>query len=105
MLFTHQQRRAIRQAAESFRKGDHKHVADLADLYAPLSRGNIAFINAVCRRADESDLYPIDGRFNATERAIRKAREIRRDTGDCDGGLAYVLLLDGLVSDIVNSAI
>lgn len=87
MRFTHQQRRrAIRQAAESFRKGDHEHVADLADLYAPLRRSNIAFIDAVCRRADESDLYPIDGRFNAAERAIRKAREIRRNTGDCDGG-------------------
>lgn len=62
---------------------------------------NIRAINKWFRDNDESHLWPISGRFNCTERAIRKARQFQRDSGAIYG-LEYVYLLDGIISEIVN---
>jgi len=62
---------------------------------------NIKAINKAFRKADESHLYPIRGRFNATERAIRKARKYQQESGAVYG-LEYSLLLDSIISEIVN---
>ena len=76
-------------------------IAERAEKYNGLA--NIAFINNAYRIQDESHLYPVNGRFDATERAIRKARKFQREAGPVYG-LEYSLLLDGLLSEIVNSA-
>jgi len=60
---------------------------------------NIAAINKLFRDQDESHLWPINGKFNATERAIRNARKHRGH--GCDG-LAYAMTLDTWISNIVN---
>ena len=65
-------------------------------------QANIAKINRSYRAQDESHLYPINNRFDATERAIRKARKFQRESGAVYG-LEYSLLLDSILSDIVNS--
>jgi hypothetical protein len=65
---------------------------------------NIRAINKIYRDQDESHLFPIRGRFNATERAIRKARVYQRDAGGVYG-LEYCYLLETIISDIVNHAI
>jgi len=65
-------------------------------------RSNIACINRLYRRQDESHLFPINGEFDATERAIRKAREYARANGAVYG-LEYAYMLDGLLSEIVNA--
>jgi hypothetical protein len=78
-------------------------IADLADLY--VNSANRAMINKLFRKQDESHLFPICGRFNATDRAIRRLQEQDRQ-GACIGyGLEYALALDGEISNIVNSAI
>jgi hypothetical protein len=65
---------------------------------------NIRAINKLYRAQDESRLYPVNGRFNVTERAIRKAREFQRQT-DAVYGLEYCYLLEGIMSRIVNEVI
>ena len=61
-------------------------------------------VNLYFREQDESHLWPINGRFNATERAIRKARQYRRDTGS-GYWLEYIYLLDSLIEEIVNEEV
>ena len=63
---------------------------------------NIKAINKLYREQDESHLFPICNRFNATERAIKKARKFQADT-DYVYGLEYSLLIDSLLSEIVNN--
>lgn len=59
-------------------------------------------INKYFRSIDESHLYPICGKFNATERAIRRLRKFRHDGGYCNEGLEYYLSLEREISNIVN---
>ena len=76
-----------------------EQIADRADRYN--GRANIAAINRLFRRQDESHLWPIRNRFNATERAIRR---LRREGYD-GAGLEYAYALDSEISRIVNSDI
>lgn len=63
---------------------------------------NIRAINKLYRTQDESHLWPIRGRFNVTERAIRKAREFQRHS-ESVYGLEYCYLLETIMSEIVNN--
>lgn len=78
-------------------------IVERAERYT--GRANRAAINREFRAADESHLWPIRGRFNATERAIRRVQRYMRETGEALTGLAYALLLDGELSRVVNEAI
>ena len=62
---------------------------------------NIRQINALFRKHDESHLWPICGRFNATERAIRHLRKIMRCNGET-GGFEYAYMLDEEIGFIIN---
>lgn len=77
-----------------------EEIAELADHKD--GRSNIVIINRLYRQQDESNCYPVFGRFNVTEQAIRKARKIQKNS-DSVYGLEYCLLLEGIMSDIVNS--
>jgi len=59
-------------------------------------------INAYFRSVDDSHSWPIRGRFNATERAIRRIRRRRRDGLCVDSGYEYYLTLENEISQIVN---
>ena len=61
--------------------------------------------NRAFRQDDESHLWPINGRFDATERAIRQARQYMRDVGTDMSGLEYALFLGSALSRIVNGSI
>lgn len=61
-------------------------------------------INAYFRKHDDSHLWPVCGRFNATERAIRRIRRYRRDGMEVCSGLEYYLTLEREISEIVNAA-
>ena len=54
--------------------------------------------NRYFRNEDESDMWPICGKFNVTERAIRKVRKL-----GLNGGLEYYLALEAEITDIVNN--
>lgn len=62
---------------------------------------NIKAINKIFREQDQSNLWPICGKYNVTERAIKKARKFMADSGAVYG-LEYCYLLDGIISDLVN---
>ena len=59
-------------------------------------------INKEFRLKDESHLWPIRSQFNATERAIRQARELMRYNGEFGSCFEYKAVLEGLISKIVN---
>ena len=63
---------------------------------------SIRKINAFFRRNDESHLYPVWGRFNVTERAIRRIRRYRRMGMEVNSGYEYYLTLEREISEIVN---
>ena len=65
---------------------------------------SIRQINRLFRRHDASGLWPICGRFNATERAIRRVRKVMQCNGST-GGSEYALMLDGEIGRIINKEI
>jgi hypothetical protein len=54
------------------------------------------------RDNDESHLWPVNGNFNATERAIRQLKKFEKDGGYYLNGLELILFLDDRLSQIVN---
>jgi hypothetical protein len=66
-----------------------------------IENGTIRVINAYFRANDESHKWPINNKFNATERAIRRLRK----TGLFHGGLEYFLALEDEISCVVNEVI
>ena len=62
-------------------------------------------INKHFRTTDDSKLWPICGKFNATERAIRRVRRFQAQTGTSIEGLEYWLALESELSNIVNGVI
>ena len=58
-------------------------------------------VNRQHRQRDDSDKWPVSGRFNVTERAIRQARQFRQEYGEISAD-EYTRLLDTLESSIVN---
>ncbi len=69
-----------------------QNVSDLA----------IRQINRLFRQHDESHLWPIKNRFNATERAIRRLRRNVLPHMGPTGGIEYARMLDFEISRIVN---
>ena len=63
---------------------------------------NVREINRRAREKDESHLFPVNNRFNATERAIRRLRKLRRVSKTMEGGLEYVFALEKEIEHIVN---
>jgi len=66
---------------------------------------SIREINAYFRKHDESHLWPVCGKFNVTERAIRKVRRMRQQGLCLNPGLEYYYTLESVVSRIVNSIV
>ncbi len=62
-------------------------------------------VNSIFRKMDESAKWPILGRYNVTERAIRNLRKLRAAGGHCDTALEYALALDNEISRIVNAEV
>ena len=58
---------------------------------------SIRAINKHFREEDDSEKFPICGKFNVTERAIRKVRK-----QGLNGGLEYYLALEAEIGRIVN---
>lgn len=59
-------------------------------------------INRIAREQDESAKWPVRGKFDVTERAIRRLRERRRQNGSPADGLEYAFALDEEISRVVN---
>jgi len=72
-------------------------------MYEPknVSEMSVRQINAYLRKNDDSHKWPVCGRFNATERAIRR---VRRMGLAGRGGLEYYLTVEREICEIVNAA-
>lgn len=62
-------------------------------------------INARFRQTDTSHLWPVSGKFNATERAIRKVRRRSAKAQIPLEGLEYALTLERELERIINKAV
>ena len=80
-----------------------EQIATIADHLT--GRNNTRTINSLFRDQDESHLYPINGRFNATERAIKRVRRFNRLAGNINEGLEYALAIESVISNIVNKEV
>jgi len=69
-----------------------------------LTRAELIKVNKEYRSKDESHLWPIRGRFNVTNRAIRQAYVLRCSIGEHGSELEYRLTLEDLISRIVNNS-
>lgn len=69
-----------------------------------ISKTEIMLVNKIARDCDDSHKWPVCGRFSVAERAIRKARKIRRDC-PCTCKEEYLNLLDSLMTEIVNAEV
>lgn len=77
-----------------------EQIAELCDSLE--GRANITSINKLFREQDESHLWPVNNEFNATDRAIRRCRDIARANG-AYYGLEYAYMIDAGISNIVNN--
>ncbi len=68
---------------------------------AAMSRDR-ADVNWMFLDQDDSELWPICGKFNATKRAINRVRRLEREGLELDDLLAYALAIEQIISDIVN---
>jgi hypothetical protein len=68
----------------------------------PTRLGSVRVINRLFRAQDDSDAWPIEGDFNATDRAIRTLRRLQAVDG---AGLEYALCLHGEIGRIVSQAV
>jgi len=68
-------------------------------------RANTIAINRAFRAQDESHLWPVRGRFNATERAIKRVRAHYAQIGEPCEGLQYALTLDDEITRVVNESV
>lgn len=59
-------------------------------------------IRRVFRENDESHKWPVCGRFNVTERAIRRVARMEREGGRLSS-VEYAYALDRTISAIVNA--
>jgi AAA15 family ATPase/GTPase len=76
---------------------------NIAKLYQDLdNKANRQAIINHFRMLDESHLYPINSKFNATKKAIKALSEFEDEYGDELLGLELALFLDAKISEIVN---
>ena len=81
-----------------------EQIVEVAIAKSTTVRGARRIIARMFRRQDDSDLWPISGKFNVVERAIRHARDLERMAGEIMDDLAYALFLEDDMSRIVNDS-
>lgn len=62
-------------------------------------------VNRLFRQHDDSHKWPICGRFNATERAIRRLRRLCAQGHVLSEGDEYAAALDNELSAVVNAEV
>lgn len=67
-----------------------------------LTLSDVRKVNRRLRKIDNSNLWPIRGRFNVTERAIRRVRQLRRDGLGIDSRVEYHQVVENEIGQIVN---
>ena len=60
-------------------------------------------VNDLFLQQDDSHLWPIRGKFNATKRALNRIRKAEKEGLIFDDLLSYALTLEAEISEIVNN--
>ena len=60
-------------------------------------------VNQLYYQQDDSNLWPIRGKFNVTKRAINRIRKAEKEGLVFDDLLAYALTIESEISEIVNN--
>jgi predicted transcriptional regulator len=59
-------------------------------------------VNRLFLTQDDSDLWPISGKFNVTKRAINRIKRLQAQGLIFDSLLSYALAIEQITSEIVN---
>jgi hypothetical protein len=78
-----------------------EQICAIAEKKSQTVLGQRRVINRLFRAQDDSDKWPINGRFSVVDRAIRKARWFEGQS-DMMSSLEYALFLEAEESRIVN---
>ena len=54
---------------------------------------------------DDSNLWPVCGKFNVTKRAINRVKRLEHEGLELDDLLSYALTLENIMSEIVNNEV
>jgi len=79
-----------------------EEIVAIAEKKSDTVKGQRTIINALYNRQDESHLWPVRNRFDATKRAIRRVCAFERAYGILSN-LEYAYAIDKELSDIVNN--
>jgi hypothetical protein len=80
-----------------------EEISRQAEFMSTGIRSETIYINKQYRMQDESNWWPIRNRFNATERAIKRVRNLFTDNGMYCAGLEYCYAIENELSNIVNN--
>jgi hypothetical protein len=78
-----------------------EEITGIAEKKSQTSIGQRRVINRLFRNQDDSNKWPINNKFDVTERAIRHAHMFERQS-DVMSSLEYALFLERDTSQIVN---
>lgn len=78
-----------------------EQIVQIAKKKSATVLGQRRIINRLFRKHDDSNEWPISGKFNVTERAIRRARKFEQKRGTMSP-YEYALFLENEMSQIVN---
>jgi hypothetical protein len=79
-----------------------EQIVEISESKSQTALGQRRIINRLYRRQDDSNKWPINGKFDVTERAIRKANKFER-AGGALSNYEYCLFLENEQSNIVNN--
>jgi hypothetical protein len=78
-----------------------EQIYEIAEKKSETALGMRRVINKLFRKQDDSSLWPIRGKFDVTERAIRHALKFESQSGAMSP-LEYAMFLESDTSTIVN---
>ena len=80
---------------------NHQFPILTAEQIASMSKSKTD-VNRHFLKQDDSDLWPISGRFNVTKRAINRIKRLQAQGLIFDSLLSYALTIEQITSEIVN---
>lgn len=72
------------------------------DFFSQCEGSTLRKVNKLLRARDDSHLYPINGRYNATDRAIKYYSRVIVPGCGVVSVLEYALSIEGIISNYVN---
>ena len=78
-------------------------ICKLGEMYSNSNLGFKRVVNKLFKAQDDSHKWPIKNAFNATNRAIGRAKRYEKQSGIELTGLEYCYFVESEISKIINS--